>query len=77
MDPVIRYDFGNVFVYIIYAGGIGNILFILVVQIMRLKLIIKHCKLKLIIKRCKNGCNCCKNRRKRKIKPSRIAADFA
>ena len=68
MDPVTRYDFGNVFVYIIYAGGIGNILFILVVQIMRLKL---------IIKRCKNGCNCCKKRRKRKIKPSRIAANFA
>ena len=68
MDPVIRYDSGKVFLCIIFAGGIVNILFILFVRIMRLKL---------IIKRCKNGCNCCKNRRKRKIKPPRIAADFA
>ena len=52
MDPVIRYDFGNVFVSIIFVGGIGNILFILVVQIMRLKLIMKRWK--------NRGWNCCK-----------------
>ena len=59
MDPVIRYDFGNVFVYIIYAGGIGNILFILVVQIMRLKLIMKRCKNRRW-NCCEKWFNCCK-----------------
>ena len=59
MDPVIRYDFGKVFLCIIYAGGIGNILFVLFVQIMRLKL---------IMKRCKNRCKCCKKKIERKAK---------
>ena len=59
MDPVTRYDFGEVFVSIIYVCGIGNILFILFVQIIRLKL---------IMKRCKNRCKCCKKKIERKAK---------
>ena len=42
MDPLNLYEFGKVFVCIIVACGIVNILIILFVQIMWLKLIIKR-----------------------------------
>ena len=71
MDPVIRYDFGKVFLCIIYAGGIGNILFVLFVQIMRLKLIMKRWK--------NMGWKCCvkwcERFFKAKAKPGPISAD--